>query len=201
MDPNEIGYSEQQGRAFYKNLLNRTRALPGVESAAIANSVPMGYYSNNDSLTIEGYETPPGQPAPSLPYNVVSTDYFKTLGIGMVRGRLFTEADDEKAQYVAIVNEAMAKAYWPKDGDPIGRRFTIGSDPNHSIEVVGIAKDSRYQGLTGPINPYFYMPVWQHYVFNSLETLQVRTVVAPASMIPTIERTIESLAPERLSSM
>jgi macrolide transport system ATP-binding/permease protein len=195
MDPNEIGYNEQQGREFYKNLLSRVRALPGVESVSIANSVPMGYYSNFDPVTIEGYEPPPGKPVPTLNYNVISPDYLKTLGIPLLRGRAFTDADDDKAPYVAIVNEAMVKEYWPKL-DPIGRRFKIGSDQKHSIEVVGVAKDSRYQGLAGPINPYFYLPVVQHYAINSLETLQVRTAGAPGAMIPEMERVIESLAPE-----
>lgn len=107
MDPNEIGYNEQQGREFYKNLLDRVRALPGVESASVANSVPMGYYSNGDSLTIEGYEPQSGKAAPTMAYNAISPDYFKTMSIAMVRGRVFTDADDDKAAYVAVVNEAI----------------------------------------------------------------------------------------------
>ncbi len=112
MDPNEIGYNQAQTRDFYKNLLQRVRALPGVVSASTANATPMGYYNNFDSLTIEGYQPPPGQPAPASLYNTVSTDYFQTMGIPLLRGRIFTEADDENTQYVAIVSEAMAKQYW-----------------------------------------------------------------------------------------
>lgn len=195
MDPNEIGYSEQQGRDFYKALLERVRVLPGVETASIANSIPMGYFNNQDTLTIEGYDLPPGQPAPNVVYNVVSTDYFKALHIPLLQGRAFTNADDEKAQYVAIVNEAMMKKYWA-NVDPIGRHFKIGIDPNHTIEVVGVCKDSRFQGLTGDINPYFYLPVFQHYGFNSLEALQVRSAASPGMMIPEIEHVVENLAPE-----
>jgi ABC-type antimicrobial peptide transport system permease subunit len=117
------------------------------------------------------------------------------LGISLLRGRTITAADDVNTQYVAIVNEAMVKRYWP-NLDPMGRQFKIGSDPNHSITVVGVAKDSRYQGLTGPINPYFYMPFAQHYRINSLAALQVRTAAAPETIIPEIERAIEALAPE-----
>src|SRR5271170_4021035 len=100
MDPNEIGYGEAQGREFYKNLLDRVSALPGVESASVAAAVPLGYVSNLDTVTIEGYQPPPDQPAPRLFYNVVSSDYFKTMKISMVRGRTFTAADDAKTQYV-----------------------------------------------------------------------------------------------------
>jgi predicted permease len=195
MDPNEIGYSEAQGLELYKNLLARVRALPGVVSATTANSAPLSYYVNQDTVIVDGYDMPPGQPTPVLFYNVISSDYFKTLGIGMLQGRTITAADDVNTQYVAIVNEAMAKRYWP-NLDPMGRQFKIGSDPNHSITVVGIAKDSRYQGLTGPINPYFYMPFAQHYRINSLAALQVRTAAAPETIIPEIERAIEALAPE-----
>jgi putative ABC transport system permease protein len=195
MDPNQIGYSEQQGRDFYKNLLERVRALPGVESASISSAAPMSYFNDQDMLTIDGFEAPPGQPAPTVIYIVISTDYFKTLKIPMMRGRVFTNADDEKAQYVGIVNESFAKKYWP-NLDPIGRHFKIGSDPNHSIEVVGVAKNSRFQGMTGDINPFFYLPFIQHYAFNSLEALQVRTLGPPRTIIPEIGRVVEDLAPE-----
>jgi predicted permease len=195
MDPNEIGYNEAQGRAFYKTLLARVRALPGVVSASTANSTPLGYYNNGDTVVVEGYEVPPGQPTPVSFYNAISSDYFKTLDIPMLQGRMFTDADDLNTQFVGIVNEAMAKKYWPNQ-DPIGRHFKIGADPNHSITVVGVAKDSRYSGMTGEIQPYFYVPILQHYASNTLAALQVRTAAAPESMIPEVERVIQSMAPD-----
>jgi predicted permease len=195
MDPNEIGYNEAQGREFYKNLLERVRALPGVQSASIAAAVPLGYINDADTLTIEGYQPPPDQAAPVVFYNVISTDYFKTMEISMVRGRMFTAADDVKTPYVGIVNEAMAKEYWP-NADPIGHEFKIAADPKHWIEVVGVVKDSRFRGVTGPIGPFFYLPFLQQYEFNSLETLQVRTFAAPEAMIPELEHVVESVAPE-----
>jgi putative ABC transport system permease protein len=194
MDPIEIGYTEQQGRAFYKTLLDRVRALPGVISATTANSVPMGYYNNSDYLLIQGYATPSGQPPAGAGNTAISTDYFKTMQIPLLQGRMFTDRDDEKSQYVAIVNEAMAKRFWPKQ-NPIGRYFTLVSDQKHSVQIVGVVKDSRNQSLTGPIQPFFYLPFPQHYVGNSFATLQVRTAGDPIVMIPEIERLIASLAP------
>lgn len=88
MDPNEVGYSEAQGREFYKNLLERVRALPGVASASEAAAVPMGYVGDSDTVKIEGYEPPPAQPEPFMSYNVVTPAYFETMGIGMERGKI-----------------------------------------------------------------------------------------------------------------
>jgi predicted permease len=197
MDPGEIGYSQVQSREFYKNLLERVRALPGVASASTASSVPMGYYNNGDSIEIDGYQPPPGQPGPSAGYGAVSSDYFKTMSIPLVKGRTFTEADTPTAPNVAIVNETAAKTFWPGQ-DPIGRHFKMGSDQKHSLEVVGIAKDSRYQGVIGPARPYFYVSDVQHgsNSLDSLENLQVRTAGAPETMIPQIEHVIGCLAPD-----
>jgi len=195
MDPNEIGYNTEKSRQFYKSLLSRVRELPGVESASIASSIPMGLYGNQDSILIEGYEPPPGKPAPFMTYNAVSQDVLKTLGIPLLRGRAFTERDDQNAAYVAIVSEAMAKEYWPNQ-DPIGHHLRLGSEVSHSIEVVGIAKNARFQGLTGPVQPYLLVPVWQHMATNTLETLQIRTVAAPEAMIPAAERVLGDIAPE-----
>jgi putative ABC transport system permease protein len=195
MDPNEIGYNTEKSRQFYKSLISRVRELPGVESASIASSIPMGLYGNQDSILIEGYEPPPGKPAPFMTYNAVSQDVLKTLGIPLLRGRAFTERDDQNAAYVAIVSQAMAKEYWPNQ-DPIGHHLRLGSEASHSIEVIGIAKNARFQGLTGPVQPYLLVPVWQHMATNTLETLQIRTVAAPEAMIPAAERVLGDMAPE-----
>jgi predicted permease len=195
MDPNEIGYNPAQTRDFYKNLLGRVRSIPGVVSVSEASSTPLGYYNNGDNLSIEGYQPPPGQPAPSSLYVAISGDYFQTMGISMLRGRSFTGADDENAQYVAIVSNEMAKKFWP-NMDPIGHQFKMATEDKHSIVVVGVAGDARFQGVTGQINPVFYVPFAQHQVGNSLEILQIRTAGSSETMTPEIEREIESLAPQ-----
>ena len=195
MDPSEIGYSSAQDKQFYKTLLDRVRALPGVESAATAAWAPMSYYNDGESVQIEGYQPPPGQPDPGMGYNAVSPNYFVTMKIPMIRGREFTEADSDTAPYVAIINEEMAKKFWP-NADPIGHHFRMDSDAKHSLEIVGIAKNARYNGVTGPIASFFYVPTAQHYTVNSLQVLQVRTAGAPALLIPEIEQLISSLAPD-----
>ncbi len=194
MDPAEIGYREEQYRAFYQNLLTRVRSLPGVESASTASSVPMGYIGSSDTPEIDGYQPPVGQPNPDITYNAVSPDYLKTMKIPLIQGRMIDDGDTETARFVAVVNQAMVKRFWPNQ-DPIGRHFKLASEPEHAIEVIGVVKDARFQRITGDIAPYVFLPVAQHYQTNSFAILQVRTSIAPETMIPQVERLIESLAP------
>jgi predicted permease len=192
MDPTEIGYSEEQGRAFYRNLLTQVRSVPGVESASTASSVPLGYLGDSYTLEIDGYHPPAGQPKPDVTTSVVSSDYLATMKIPLVRGRMIDENDTETAPFVAVVNQAMVQRFWPNQ-DPIGRHFNLASEPQHVIQVIGVVKDARFHSITGDIAPYLLIPAAQHY--ESLAILQVRTSIVPATMIPQIERLIESEAP------
>jgi len=195
MDPSELGYKPEQTLAFYRELLTRVRQLGGVGTAATASSAPMGYYGNGDGLMIDGYQLAPGEPAPGSQYELISGEYFQTMKIPLVEGRTFRESDEEKTAPVAIVNEAMANKYWSKQ-DPIGRHFRLVSNSKQSIEIVGVAKNARYNRGNGAYSNHFYMPLRQHPAVGSLQVLQVRTLGDPAAMIPEIERTIHSLAPD-----
>lgn len=194
MDPQELGYNLAQGRQFFNQLLARVRALPGVDSASLAFSVPMGYYNTASNLDIPGYQLPPGQPVPTVVYNMVSPGYFRTMEIPLASGRSFTDADDENAQHVAIVNQTMANKFWAHE-NPIGHRFRMTDDPKHDYEVVGVAMDSRNSGLTSPIDSFFYVPFVQQIAPPPLMTLQVRTAGNPESIIPELEHQIDALAP------
>jgi predicted permease len=193
MDPLLTGYSKVQGTAFYKNLLDRVRALPGIVSASTAFLVPMGYATIGDTVTIDGDPREAAQQDSPSSYNVVSPGYFDNMRVAIIRGRAFTEADDERAQHVAIVSESFARRYWPRV-DPMGQRFKMAGDPQHFFRVVGVVADVRYKGVTGSIDPYFYVPFAQRPWDDSWETLQVRTVHYPESMIPAIKREVESFA-------
>ncbi len=192
MDPNEVGYSEAQGREFYKQLLDHVRALPGVESASLAFSVPMGETHTSKTLNIPGYTPPAGQSAPSVFNNIVSPGYFKTMRMPMVRGRVFTDADDKNSQRVAIVNETMAVRFWPHQ-DVIGRTFSSAGDPKETYRIVGIVKNARYITVFEEHEAYFFVPLAQDYV--SMETLQVRTLGDPGTMMGELQRQVEDLAP------
>lgn len=196
MDPSEIGYDQTQGLALYQSLLDRVRALPGaVQSASVTSSVPMSNYGNNDYLKISDYQNPPGQGLPLVGYAVVSPQFFETMRIPILRGRSFTDADGKGAPYVAVVSQTFATRYWPNQ-DPIGKRFAkVSGVMNPIYEVVGVTKDCHFNDLTGPIDPYFYLPLAQDYALSSLQILQIRSTAPPDVVIRETQEIVRSLAP------
>jgi predicted permease len=194
MDPSEIGYNNARTLEFYKDMLPRVRNLPGVVSATVAQSIPMGIIDDgSDTVTIEGYTPPPGQAPPSINYDIIGTDYFRTLGIPIVEGRSFTDTDTGKSLDVAIVSRTMAQKYWPHE-DPIGRHFAAGYDPTHPMTIVGVAGDARYGTIDHQTAAYFYTPYTQHNT-NLLLALEVRTRGDPGAMAPAIEQAIHGMTP------
>ena len=196
MDPGEIGYNEAQGLAFYKSLLDRVRSLPGVESAGLTSSIPLGYYNDADSLTIDGQHSEPGRRSPRAMFSVISPGYLETIKIPLIKGRAFTEADDANSAFAAIINQAMAQRYWPNQ-DPLGHHFAMGRDPKRFMEVIGVAKNWRVAGVTGNIVPSFLVPLQQHYSsgLTSLQTLVVRVNGNAAAKVLELERLVQNLEP------
>jgi len=192
VDVAQIGYKEARGRAFYREVANRIRALPGVESVAEAFTVPLGWVSAADLVFIPEHPLEAGKVPPDVGYNMVTAGYFETLRIPLQRGRFFTEADGEKAQAVAVINQTMAKKFWP-DQDPIGKRLHIKDATGTLLEVVGVVQDGKYQGVTEDQQPYFYRPAEQSY--EPFRTIHVRTSVPPESLALQVEAQIRELAP------
>jgi len=192
LDVQQIGYQESQGRAFYRELESRLRALPGVVSVAQAFSVPMGVMSTFDSLNIERHPAQPGQQPPSVQYNMVTPGYFDTLHIPVRHGRAFTESDEEKTLAVAVVNQSMAKKFWP-DEDPLGKRFSTKGPSGPFIEVVGVVQDGKYKGVIEVPQPHFYLPLSQAYI--PLRTFHIRTAVPPESLSTQVQSQVRELAP------
>jgi len=152
------GYNEQTGRVFYWQLQERLAALPGVEEAAFASWFPLGLAGcKGHGVDAEGYVRPPGE-NPTYEYATVSPRYFATLGIPLVSGRDFTDADDTGAPYVAIVNEHFAKKFWPGQ-DPLGRKFRAGG---RSRTIIGVAKAGKYRQLNESPEAFFYLPYRQY---------------------------------------
>jgi predicted permease len=194
LDPGEIGYAPVQGAEFYKQLLTRVRALPGVQSASLATMVPLGDSVQGDQIKIPGHVPQRGEEL-YADYNAVTTDYFKTMKITVLRGRDFAESDTESSPRVAVVNEAMAERFW-HGVDPVGRTFKRNGDAQHTIEIVGVARNSRVEDTYSPYSPAFYIPVLQSY--TSVQTLQIRTEGPPqviAQEVLAVVRGIASAAP------
>ncbi|MGH9377646.1 MAG: ABC transporter permease [Terriglobia bacterium] len=192
MDPQEVGYDKTRGREFDHDLLRRVRGLHGVQSASLAFTYPTSEYSEDERIYVEGHVPPPGQAGPRVFDNSVSPGYFKTMGIPILEGRGFAETDNQAAPNVAVINQMMASEFWPNE-DAIGRRFKLSSDGGDWIQVVGIARNSKYQDLFTKTRPYFYLPLDQDYA--DLETLQVRTFEPPETMIAEVEQQVHALAP------
>lgn len=193
MNLHQAGYDSQRGAEFYQELLSRVRALPGVQSASLAALVPLSVSEDDGAIYIEGRPQIPGRPAPRLFGNQVSPGYFKTMRIPVLSGREFTDADKDSAPLVAVINQAMARRFWP-DQDPIGKRFKVYSESNPWTQVVGVVKDGTYRSVIDPSPPYFYLPLAQDY--SAVETLQVRTGRPPAGVEREIERQVHDLAPD-----
>jgi predicted permease len=183
------GYKLDRAKIFYEQLLERIQALPGVQSAALARVRPFSYavYSSAP-LEIEGYQ-PPRNEQVAADYNQVGEGYFSAIGIPIATGREFTRNDDEKAPPVAIVNETMAAKYWPGK-NAIGQRLKV---KDKGMEVVGLAKDSKYQTMLEAPKPFFYVPVRQNFFVQS--GFIIRTDQSAAAIMNALAREIHALDP------
>lgn len=191
-DTREVGFDKDQARRFYRELEERMRNVPGVESVSLASVIPMGYSSDSNPVYVEGEASGGKQAAPIVLNNSVSRDYFRTMQIPLLRGRVFTDQDTDKSPLVAIINETMAQKFWPKQ-DPIGKRFSIKSASGPFLQIVGLVKTGKYTNPAEDPMPFFYVPQAQKP--ESVRVLQIRTAGAPDSLIPEVERQIHDLAP------
>lgn len=181
------GYDITRAETFREALLERVRALPGVESAAFARMVPLSYGSFSSSpIAVDGY-TPQPEESPTVDYNEVGPAYFITIGIPFLAGREFTRGDDEKAAPVAIVNETMAQRYW-QGRNPLGDRVQV---KGRWLTIIGVAKDSKYSSVRELTKPFFYVPIRQNLIRNG--DLHIRTPLAPEVMAAAIAREIHTL--------
>jgi putative ABC transport system permease protein len=182
------GYTPARAQTFQDALLERVRALPGVESAAFARMTPLSYVSSATApIVVDGYQPPPEE-SPTVEYNEVGDNYFVTMGIPLVAGREFTRADDEKAALVAVVNETMAQRYW-QGRSPLGQRVQLKG--GRWMQVVGIAKDSKYSSVREKPTPFFFVPLRQNSLRGSV--LNIRTPLAPQTMATAIAREVHAL--------
>ena len=187
MDMFPSGYVGERNREFQRRAIAAVEALPGVESAAFGSRLPLGFGGNNStSVAIDGY-APRENEEIVINYSTIGTGYFRTMGIPIQDGREYNETDTLESPRTVVINEAMARRYWP-EGKALGRRVRFG--PN-AAEVVGIVADSKYASINERPLPQLYLPMSR----NEVSTLRLfaRVDGNPAPLVAAIRHAIRSL--------
>jgi predicted permease len=187
--------------AFYDAVLARVKALPGVAAAGYTTAVPLTGMTSN-GLSLEGRQAEPNTSWNAV-HRQISPDYFQAMGLALRQGRAFNERDNERAMPVAVVNETMARQFWPGE-DPLGKRFKVGptEGPTPWLTVVGVVADVRQMGVDVPVKAEMYVPYWQAgqptpYTLFVPRDLVIRATVEPASLAPAVRQAIREVDPNQ----
>jgi predicted permease len=188
-------YAENnQMSAFYEQVLDRVKALPGAQSAAFGTNLPMSGSNSSASFSVEGLQVPQGESSPHGDPHMVSTDYFKTMEIPLLSGRYFDERDSKDSLPVTVVDETLANRYWP-DQDPVGKRIAAFFDSkNNQLNwrtVVGVVKNVKRYGLDGKIKEQYYFPQSQSPQRSMF--LLVRSAADPTGLASSIRDAIHNV--------
>jgi putative ABC transport system permease protein len=182
-----VGYDQTNGVKFVQQLLDRVRAVPGVQSASIAQRY--SDFSGHDCYSQDSARPSVGIPVFDCSNNEVGSQFFHTMGISVVRGREFTAQDGERGNKVVVINESLARRYWPGE-DPLGKQLRIGESSNPLSEIVGIVKDSvDFGSMREEPPPMLYAP------FQDTESMNliIHTSIDPNGMIQPLRREISLL--------
>jgi putative ABC transport system permease protein len=181
-------------RNFWERVLDQVSTLPGVQSASVGTNPPMTDSHDRTDITIEGMPLPKPGSFPHPDIHAISAGYFATMGISLLNGRRFTQADNENAPRVGIINARLAKEFFP-NGDAVGKRFMFGrpsaTEAPRWLEIVGVVGDTRLYGLTNPARLEIYAPFLQ-WPPNDMDLL-VKSSVDPAAMTSAIRGAIASI--------
>jgi predicted permease len=177
------GYDEVHARLFYRQIVERVQAIPGVRGAALVWTLPLSGMRSETDIVLDG-----DRPA-KADRNGVSSGYFKVTGLPVLRGREFTARDGEQAPPVAVVNEQAARSFWPGQ-DPLGKRVRLARDQRDS-EVIGVVRDGRFGKLRDPVRPGVYFPPEQSFLWAT--ALEVRTAGSPAAYVGAIRDSVRAL--------
>jgi putative ABC transport system permease protein len=188
-------YNEEKRRAFYRDCLERVEALPGARSAALTFSLPIDGSNWNSIFIVTDKPAPPRAELPSAAFTPVTANYFETMGIALLEGRAFNEADKADSPRVTVVNETLARRLWPGE-NPIGKQLKQGwpEDKTPVREVVGIVADVKMNGVDQQTPMQAYLPLMQE-PGRSL-WLVARTAGNPLALASSIEQTVRSVDPD-----
>ncbi len=192
----------QAGRQFYATLLDRTAALPGVQGSAVSDCMP-GASAKAATLTFDDRANDPFN-VPRVQSCWISPDYFRVIGAPLRNGRLFTAHDTDTAPMVVIINDAMARAYWPGQ-DPVGKRIAtdpVGAGRNRNAvpplrEIVGVVADIKQKGLDVPVEPAVYLPYLQDQTNHVFAGLNLFVRGAPAGLVSAVRTQVHALRPDQ----
>jgi predicted permease len=191
MDAGQLGYTEQQGRAFFQQVEQGIQALPRIESVSFAVTMPLDYVRLGQRVEALGRPAV-GNDRVSVGQNFVSPGYFETMGINLVRGRSFSAGDVPSSLPVAIVNQQFADTLWPGE-DAIGQRFSLAGASDAWFEVVGVTETGKYWSVYESPRPFLYLPLEQHYA--GLRVVHVQPHGAPEAVAGSVTRTIADIEP------
>jgi len=183
------GYDEIKGRAFLRALRENVAALHGVAAVSYAVQLPLTFHSRGDNIRLDGSAVQTADRDVPVRLGNIDADYFTVLRIPIVRGREFGRTDDERAAKVAVVNETLARRYWP-DRNAVGQTFRLRGE---RVTIVGVARDAKYYNLTEATPAFVYVPLAQ--VWEPTQLLMVRTVADPKRLAAGIHGAIQSLDP------
>jgi len=192
MDVRQNAYDEPRGRAFYHNLLQAARTDAGIESATLAEFMPMAMLDTRvQRVAIEGYEPRRGEDLAFMT-NAVGSDYFRTLRIALVAGREFEDRDDPTAAPVAVVNHTLAVRFWASAANALGKRVKVTDGEWRT--VVGVAADVKYARINEPPRPYIYLPFLQSY--RPVMTLHLRGAAPVDQLVDQARAKVVALDPD-----
>jgi len=184
------GYTEDRAMVFYRQLRGKLNDVPGVESVALSSWFPLGFEGGPSmGVDVEGYDKRPSEDT-SIAYSIVSPRYFEAMHIPLIEGRDFTDRDDTKAPLAAIVNETMARRFWPGQS-PVGRKFRFWGGRKEAT-VIGIVKAGKYRTLNEPPREFMYLS-YQQGVWDMNLGVVIRVRENPKAMLPVLRREVHAL--------
>lgn len=185
LSPAVQGYDAKRGAQFYRDALSRAESVPGVKSAALVYVTPFENRRGGTDVVL------PGQAKQQVDFNVVSSGYFQNIGLPILRGREFSQRDNDAAPEVAVINEQFAARFWPGE-NPLGRQFTMVR-AKRAATVVGVSKDSKFRNYRDTPRPEVYLPMAQDYMAEA--TMEIRTAIPATQLAAAIRREIQAIDP------
>jgi putative ABC transport system permease protein len=194
MDPGLLQYDPVRSQQFYRGALDRLRAIPGVQQVCLSSRLPFSINFNVEQIWVPGYHQP-GDKGAATQNARVSPEYFETLGIPLLEGRTFNESDTPEAPSVIVINETMARKYWPRES-ALGKRIHLRGFEGPAFQVVGVVPDHKVQTVGESPTPYIHFSTTQQ--FRSYQVVMVRGNQNADTLLREVRRTLLRLEPQLL---